>query len=72
MIGGIPPARNRSAAIRPHWLPIFDVAACAASAGLAESLGARVILPPMKVPEVGTISVIADPQGAVFSVFEGK
>ena len=72
MIGGIPPTGHRNPNTPSHWLPYFAVASCSASAGTAEQLGARLILPPMTMPKVGTMSVIADPQGAVFALFEGN
>jgi hypothetical protein len=31
---------------------------------LAESLGGRIIVPPMDIPEVGRLAIFADPQGA--------
>ena len=36
----------------------------------AGELGGRVLVPPMTVP-AGRFAAIADPQGAVFAVFEG-
>jgi predicted enzyme related to lactoylglutathione lyase len=35
---------------------------------LAESLGAKVCLPPMDIPRVGRFSILADPQGALIAV----
>jgi len=37
----------------------------------AESLGAKTVMPPMKVAENTTIAMIADPQGTVFGLYEG-
>lgn len=36
----------------------------------AVRLGARVVVPRIDVPKIGTIAVIADPQGAVIGLFE--
>jgi predicted enzyme related to lactoylglutathione lyase len=68
-IGGVPPAEYRDSNIPPHWLLYFQVADCAASAAQAAELGARPIVPPMSMEGVGQMSVIADPQGAVFAIF---
>lgn len=51
-----------------HWMPYFAVEDCAAAAAKAESLGASLGVPPTEIPNVGTFSVILDPQGAAFSV----
>jgi predicted enzyme related to lactoylglutathione lyase len=54
----------------PHWLPYVAVADTDATVMLAEGLGARVHVPPMDIPGAGRISVLADPQGAVFGLHE--
>jgi hypothetical protein len=68
-IGGIPPAQNRGN-MPPHWLLYFGTANCEASVAKAKELGATIFLPPMKIEDVGTMSVLADPQGAVFALFQ--
>jgi predicted enzyme related to lactoylglutathione lyase len=68
-IGGIPPASQRPAGAPAHWLLYFwvgDVDACAAK---AKDLGAAIYLPPMTIPNVGRMAIVADPQGAVFAIF---
>jgi predicted enzyme related to lactoylglutathione lyase len=35
---------------------------------LAESLGAKVCLPPRDIPNVGRFAILADPQGAIIAV----
>ena len=69
-IGGIPPAAHRDPKIPPHWEIYLQVSNCDAIASTAKQLGARLYLPPTDFENVGRISVIADPQGAVFSVFQ--
>ncbi|MEP7272180.1 MAG: VOC family protein [Acidobacteriota bacterium] len=54
----------------PNWLTYFMVESCDKSAGKAEALGGKLMVPPMDIPGTGRFSVIADPQGAVFSLFE--
>ena len=71
-IGGVPPVSHRSPNMPPHWLPYFAVEDCDAIAGKAEAGGGRLILPPMSMKGVGRMSVIADPQGAVFAIFKAE
>lgn len=54
--------------IPPHWMAYFGVEDCAASANRAKELGGEIKVPPTPIPGIGTFSVIADPQGAVFSI----
>ena len=68
-IGGILPAEKDST-IPPHWLPYFQVANCDLSAAKAKELGAGFLLPPTTMENVGRMAVIADPQQAVFAVFQ--
>lgn len=69
-IGGIPPASYRDANTPPHWLAYFAVSDCDASAAKAKELGARFLMPPTTFEDVGRFAVIADPQGAVFAIFQ--
>jgi len=68
-IGGVPAAEQRDPNAPPHWMLYFQVADCDASTAKAIALGARTYLPPMTLEGVGRFSVIADPQGAAFSLF---
>lgn len=69
-IGGIPPATSRNPNAPPHWLAYFLVSDCDGSAAKAKELGAILYLPPMTMENVGRIAVVADPQGAVFALFQ--
>jgi predicted enzyme related to lactoylglutathione lyase len=69
-IGGIPPVQFQNPNAPPHWLLYFQVASCDASTAKAKQLGATVYVEPMSMENVGRWSVIADPQGAVSSLFE--
>ncbi|MGB8772079.1 MAG: VOC family protein [Candidatus Korobacteraceae bacterium] len=69
-IGGIPPVSHRQPGIPPHWLPYFNASNCDATADKAKQLGAKFYLPPMTTENVGRMAVIADPQGAVFALFQ--
>ena len=69
-IGGVPPAANRQPGVPPHWLAYFQVDDVDATANKAKEMGAKLYLPPMSMEGVGRMSVIADPQGAVFAIFK--
>ena len=58
--------------VPPHWLMYWSVADCAAAMEKAKALGGKAIVPPSPIPGMGTFSVLADPQGAVFAVFQGR
>ncbi len=69
-VGGIPPAQHMPPGAPPHWLAYFLVENCDASTAKAKEAGANVHMPPMTMEGVGRWSVIADPQGAVFALFQ--
>jgi len=70
MIGGIPPPQHRNPNTPPHWMLYFLVENCDASTEKANQAGATVHMPPTTMEGVGRWSVIADPQGAVLSLFQ--
>jgi predicted enzyme related to lactoylglutathione lyase len=53
----------------PHWMANVEVANVDETVAKAKRLDARVYVEPQDIPTVGRISVIADPFGAVISVF---
>ena len=69
-IGGVPPAAHRPQGVPPHWMAYFQVDDVDATAAKASQMGAKLFLPPTTMEGVGRMSVIADPQGAVFSLFK--
>jgi hypothetical protein len=70
-IGGVPPVRSGNGhPIPPHWLSYFLVADCDATAAKAKGLGARYCLEPMTMENVGRMSILTDPQGAAFAIFQ--
>jgi len=70
MIGGIPPRMHAPPGTPANWMTYFHVADCKASAAKAAQLGASTIMPADVMPDVGTIAVLADPQGAVFALYQ--
>jgi uncharacterized protein len=69
-IGGIPPAAYGNPNTPPHWLLYFQVDDCDGSTQKAKDLGANIFMGPMTMEKVGRMAVLADPQGAVFSLFQ--
>jgi len=56
--------------VPPHWLIYFAVDDTDASTKKTEALGGKIIVPPMDIPGMGRFSVLQDPQGAVFAIFQ--
>lgn len=54
----------------PHWLGNLCVADCHAAAERVVPNGGSLLKPPFQVPNVGTVSIVADPGGAVFALFQ--
>ena len=54
----------------PHWLAYIGTPDVRATTALAESLGATVFVRLMAIPTVGTMSVMSDPQGAMFAAYQ--
>ena len=69
-IGGVQPSSMRNPNAPPHWLAYFQTSNCDATATKAKQLGAKFFLEPMTMEGVGRMAVLADPQGAVFSIFQ--
>jgi hypothetical protein len=69
-IGGILPLEHRDPNVPPHWLSYFAVSDCDAVAARANEMGAKLLMPPMTMEKVGRLAVIADPQGAVFALYQ--
>lgn len=69
--GGIMPTDERPGDAPTHWLVYFTVSSCEETANLTRELGGEVLSEPMEVG-AGRISVLKDPQGAAFAVFEGE
>jgi len=55
--------------IPPHWLGHLLAKDVDETIGQVEGAGGKILFGPMDIPEVGRFGVIADPQGAAFSLF---
>ncbi len=64
-VGGV----TEQAGVPPHWMAHLAVEDVDAAAARAEELGGRVLTPGTDIPEVGRFAIVADPQGASFSLF---
>jgi predicted enzyme related to lactoylglutathione lyase len=69
-IGGMLPMGPEFGPTPSNWMPYFAVADCAASTTKASELGASVMMGPKEIPNTGTFSVLTDPQGAHFAIFQ--
>lgn len=71
-IGGIMelPEEAKAKGAPPHWLAYLSTPDVAATTARAKELGANLLLELLEVPEVGTITVLQDPQGAVIAAYQ--
>jgi predicted enzyme related to lactoylglutathione lyase len=67
-IGGIMPIPPHAAGASPSWGAYVTVDDVDATAQKAQALGAKTIVPPTDIPDVGRFYMFEDPQGAVLSV----
>ena len=64
--------QERSMGIPPHWNNYVTVADADASAARARELGGNLFIEPFDVLEAGRMSVVADPAGAAFCVWQPR
>ncbi len=57
--------------VPPHWLSYVAVDDVDAASSKAESLGAKICMPPSDIPNTGRFSVLTDPTGATIALFKG-
>lgn len=69
-IGGMMELGPQMADVPPNWLVYFGTRDCAETVRSAERLGARVLVPDTPIPNAGRFAVLADPQDAVFAVYQ--
>ena len=63
---------QKAAGTPPHWAVYFAVASADEAAARAKSFGGKVVAAPMDVMDVGRMAVIADPEGAIFCLWQPK
>jgi hypothetical protein len=73
-VGGLASLQKEMIAhhVPPHWLPYIAVTSADDTTKQATSLGAKVLAGPFDVMEHGRMSVIQDPTGAAFAVWQAK
>ena len=69
-IGGTPPPELIPPGLPPHWMIYYQVADCDAASAKAAELGGRILVPPTPIPGTGKFSIVDDPQGAGFALFQ--
>jgi predicted enzyme related to lactoylglutathione lyase len=70
MIGGIPPQMHAPPGTPANWMTYFRAEDCKATARKAAELGAKTLMPANLIENVGVISVLMDPQGAAFALYQ--
>jgi uncharacterized protein len=71
-IGMMPMNEHIPANVPAYWMPYFQVANADASVAKVQQLGGKVMVPATDIPNTGRFSIVNDPQGAMFAVFEFK
>lgn len=56
----------------PHWGGYIATADADATAAQVQQAGGRVVMAPMDVMQFGRMAIFADPEGAVFGVWQGR
>ncbi|HVT05709.1 MAG TPA: VOC family protein [Thermoanaerobaculia bacterium] len=63
---------QKAQGVPPNWLTYVGVVSADDTVGKALGLGATALAPPFDVLDFGRMSVLKDPQGAVFALWEAK
>ncbi len=71
-VGGIMAVPKEAQGMPPMWGAYVTVDDVELTAKTAEKLGAKLLVPPTDIPDVGRFCVIQDPQGAVINVITYK
>lgn len=69
-IGGV--SQHEDPKTPPSWTGSVEVADLDAAVAKVTAKGGKVLMPPMDIPGDGRFSVVADPQGAVISLYATK
>jgi predicted enzyme related to lactoylglutathione lyase len=63
---------QRDRGVPPHWNVYVSVVSADESAGKAKSLGGKLIMEPFDVMDVGRMTIVQDPEGAIINLWEAK
>lgn len=66
------PQKLRDQGVPPHWGVYFATPNVDDTTEKAKSLGATIVQPPFDVMDVGRMSIVRDPGGAVFSLWQRR
>jgi predicted enzyme related to lactoylglutathione lyase len=58
--------------VPPHWMAYIAVEQADQAVAMATSLGGTAVMPAFDVMEHGRMSILRDPQGATFAIWEAK
>jgi len=64
--------QQKKAGMPPHWTAYFTVQDVSAATQKASSLGAKIVMEPLDVMDVGRMAAIEDPTGAAFAIWQAK
>ena len=67
-IGGMMAIMEEWGPMPPCWINYIQVENCDQTVAKATSLGGKLCMPPMDIPNTGRFAMLQDPQGAAFSV----
>jgi uncharacterized protein len=67
MIGGILKTPKEAGDMPPFWMSYVSVENVDQTAKNAKELGAKIMMPPHDIPEVGRFCIFQDPQGATIA-----
>ena len=71
-IGGVMPRpAEMPSEVTDHWLVYFGTSDVDQDTKRASDLGATVVVEPTDIPDTGRFSVLLDPEGAAFALFQG-
>jgi predicted enzyme related to lactoylglutathione lyase len=57
--------------VPPHWMPYVWVDDVYVTAAKVEELGGKLMMPATDMPNIGSMAIVQDPQGAHFAIFRG-
>lgn len=67
--GGMMPMPPMMKGAPSHWLAYFAVVDVDSATKKANALGAKTLMPPADIPNIGRFSVVQDPEGATFALY---
>lgn len=70
VVGGMFGITPEMGPVQPHWLSYVMSGDIEADLAKAKAAGGTILKEAMEVPNVGTLAIIRDPQGAVFALWK--